>query len=97
MTYDLIDDIWLLAATVAELQCENAKLRGRIEVLQTAAFTTSEAHANESRALGYRLQMIEAAVADLAREGRHPDADALLRQRLGVDKAGRVVSLRGVA
>jgi len=97
MNYNLIEDVWLLAAAVSELQRENARLRVRVNMLQVDAFATADARAGESRAIDARLRMIEVAVADLAREGRHPDADALLRPRRTIDEAGRVVVLRGVA
>jgi len=97
MNYNLIEDVWLIAAVASELQCENARLRARVEAQQTAAFTEADARARESRAIDARLRMIEAAVVDLAREGRHPDADALLRPRRTIDEAGRVVMLRGIA
>jgi len=97
MTYDLIEDVWLLAAVVSELQSENARLRARVDMLQADSFAAAAARAGEARATDARLRMIEAAVVDLAREGRHPDADALLRPRRTIDDAGRVVVLRGVA
>lgn len=97
MTYNLIEDVWLIADVVSKLQGENARLRARVDMLQDDAFAAADARARESRAIDARLRMIEAAVVDLAREGRHPEPGALLRPRRTIDDAGRVVVLRGVA